>query len=96
MLRAHLERHDLDDGTVFDAVAMRLAAAIEAISAIDEDTRADVLGDVWPAMWSVRNRLAHGYTYLNRTIVSATVENDLDDFEQALDDLAAAVDPSAG
>lgn len=39
MLRTHLERSDLDDGTVFDAVCMRLSAAIESLSNIDESSR---------------------------------------------------------
>lgn len=35
-LRGHLDRGDLDDDTVFDAVCMRLSAAIESVGAVDE------------------------------------------------------------
>ncbi len=40
-------------------------------------------------MWSVRNRIAHGYTYVDRQIITATVEHDLADFEQVLNQLEA-------
>jgi uncharacterized protein with HEPN domain len=44
-----------------DAVCMRLSAAIESVAMIDDALRARAYGDAWPAIWSVRNRIAHGY-----------------------------------
>jgi uncharacterized protein with HEPN domain len=45
----------------------------------------------WVQIWSVRNRLAHGYIYADKAIIEATVTNDLDAFEAAIDQLAIAV-----
>ncbi|HUF32417.1 MAG TPA: hypothetical protein VMN58_04315 [Acidimicrobiales bacterium] len=39
-LRRHLERGDLSDDTIFDAVCMRLSAAIESVAMVDESRRA--------------------------------------------------------
>jgi uncharacterized protein with HEPN domain len=80
-----MDRGELADETVLDAVCMRLSAAIESVAAVDAEIRVRAFGAVWPAIWSVRNRIAHGYIDVDRTIIVATVENDLDGFEQALD-----------
>lgn len=88
VLHAHMERNDLADGTVFDAVCMRLSATIESISAIDRNARDRAFGSAWPAIASVRNRIAHGYTNVDREIIDNTVNHDLDDLERGLDRLA--------
>jgi hypothetical protein len=56
ILRSHLTRGDLDDAVVFDAVCLRLAAAIECVGAVDAAVRDDVFGTSWPVIASVRNR----------------------------------------
>jgi uncharacterized protein with HEPN domain len=91
-LRDHLERGDLDDETVFDAVCMRLSAAIESVAAVDEGMRNREFGGDWPAIWSVRNRIAHGYFLVDRQIISSTVRSDLPAFEEAVDRLAVSVE----
>lgn len=83
-LRGHLRRGDLVDETIFDAVCMRLSAAIESVASINEASRFREFGDSWPVIWSVRNRIAHGYIYVDDQIVHATVNEDLPEFEQAL------------
>ena len=88
VLHAHSQRRDLDDETVFDAVCMRLSAAIESISTIDQAALDRAFGSSWPAIASVRNRIAHGYSYVDREIIDNTVERDLDEFESGLDRLA--------
>lgn len=93
-LRRHLSRGDIDDDTVFDAVCLRLSAAIESVSTIAEEPRLVAFGDAWPAIWSVRNRIAHGYVHLNRTIIVATVEHDLGEFERGLDVVEALLPES--
>jgi uncharacterized protein with HEPN domain len=92
ILHAHMERSDLADDTVFDAVCMRLSAAIESISAINQPARDRAFGSTWPAIASVRNRIAHGYTYVDREIIDNTVAHDLDDLERGLDRLAEELD----
>lgn len=91
ILREHLSRGDLDDGTIFDAVCLRLSAAIGSIDAIDTDLRDRVFGSGWPAVWSVRNRIAHGYVYLDRQIILSTVNEDLAEFQANIGRLAAVV-----
>lgn len=44
-LREHLTRGDLSDDTVADAVAMRLAAMIEALSRASDELRERAFGD---------------------------------------------------
>jgi uncharacterized protein with HEPN domain len=63
---------------------MRLAAAIEDASRIGAEPRALAFGEKWPAMWSTRNRITHGYAFVSRDVVLATVERDLDQFEAGL------------
>ena len=88
-LRRHLERGDLADDTIFDAVCMRLSAAIESVAMVDDALRTRAYGDIWPAIWSVRNRIAHGYFAVDRTIIMATVDNDLGEFEEGLTSIEA-------
>ena len=40
-------QRDLSDQIVIDAVAMRLSAGVEALGALDPDTRTRLLGDQW-------------------------------------------------
>lgn len=51
ILHEHLARGDLHDDTIFDAVCMRLSAAIESVAALDADLRSRVFGELWPAIW---------------------------------------------
>ena len=69
---SHSQR-DLSDQIVIDAVAMRLSAGVEALGALDPDTRTRLLGDQWPRMRGMRNRIAHGYGFIDDTIVRQTV-----------------------
>lgn len=91
-LQAHLGRGDLDDDTVFDAVCMRLSAAIESVAAITPRLRDEHWGEDWPAIWGVRNRIAHGYFWIDRTIVTATVRNDLPELEYLIHDLLVRIE----
>lgn len=80
-LRQHLSRGDVADDILFDAVCMRLSVAIESVGRIDEETRAKEFGRSWAEIWSVRNRIAHGYFYADRSIIESTVDGDLATFE---------------
>ena len=75
---------DLVDETIFDAVCMRLSAAIESVASVSEAGRICEFGDSWPVIWSVRNRTAHGCIYVDDQIVHATVNEGLPEFERAL------------
>ncbi len=89
VLRNHQARCDLDDQTIVDAVSLRLAAAIEAVANITVDVRASAFGADWPLMWATRNRIAHGYTFIDRDMIAATIDNDLPAFEATIRRLLA-------
>ncbi|MDR5699742.1 HepT-like ribonuclease domain-containing protein [Agromyces aerolatus] len=84
ILHRHLERADLDDGTVAEAVSLRLASAIEALAGTSDEVRARISGGRWHAIWATRNRIAHGYASIDSAIIRATVERDLPVLEAAL------------
>lgn len=41
-------------------------------------------GDDWKIIWATRNRIAHGYTYIDLAIIRDSVEHDLPEFEHLL------------
>ena len=84
VLRKHLARGDLEDQTVADAVTLRLAAAIEALANCSDELRIRAFGEDWPLIWATRNRIAHGYAYIDMSIVTATVVHDLPWLEDRL------------
>jgi len=84
ILRGHLDARGLDDQTVADAVSLRLAAAIESLAQCSDDVRNRLFGDDWPLMWATRNRIAHGYAFIDFSIIEATVEEDLPEIERAI------------
>jgi uncharacterized protein with HEPN domain len=84
VLKRHLKRGDLGDETVADAVSLRLAAAIEAVSETSAQFRERTFGDDWKIIWATRNRIVHGYAYIDLSIIRDTVEQDLPEFEGKL------------
>ena len=95
VLDRHRRRGDLADETIADAVSLRLAAAIEAISATSEAYRARVFGAEWKIIWATRNRIAHGYAYVDLDLIRSTVEQDLPEFTSKLRGSLTALDPSS-
>ncbi len=95
VLRGYAAATDADDALRFDAICMRLAAAIEDASRIDDEVRALAFEGRWPAMWSTRNRITHGYAFVSRDVITTTVERDLDDFEAVLHTIAKRVEPGS-
>lgn len=69
-------RGDLSSQLVLDAIAMRLAAGIEALNRLDEDHLTRLFGE-WHGMWGMRNRIAHGYILVDSTLVTEAVVNEL-------------------
>jgi uncharacterized protein with HEPN domain len=49
-----------------------------------QELRDRAFGDDWRVIWATRNRIAHGYAYIDLSIVQATVEQDLPLFEATL------------
>ncbi|MEZ5237445.1 MAG: HepT-like ribonuclease domain-containing protein [Microthrixaceae bacterium] len=74
---SHLERGDLDDGLVFDAVRVRLIEIGEAVKDIDPDRLTEEPGIPWRDVARMRDYLAHRYFDTAHSIVRATIEHDL-------------------
>lgn len=76
IMHGHAEQ-GLDERLVIDAVCMRLSAGIESLAALDSDVREEVFGGVWPLMWGMRNRIAHGYLLVDTTLIRETLIHDV-------------------
>jgi uncharacterized protein with HEPN domain len=82
-IRGHLERGDLSDGLVFDAVRVRLIEIGEAVKALPTDLTASEPDIPWNEIAQMRDRLAHRYFDTSHAIVAATTERDLPELESA-------------
>jgi uncharacterized protein with HEPN domain len=83
-IRSHLQRGDLSDGLVFDAVRIRLVEIGEAVKALPEDLLATQPSIPWRQIARMRDHLAHWYFDTAHAILQATVEEDLPDLERAI------------
>lgn len=90
-IRGHLERGDLDDGLVFDAVRVRLIEIGEAVKALPGELLAREAGLPWTQIAGMRDRLAHRYFDTSHAIVRATISEDLPELEAAVCHLAESV-----
>ena len=73
----HVQRGDLEDGLVFDAVRIRLIEIGEAVKALDEELIELEPGIPWIDIAGMRDHLTHRYFDSAHTIVRATVSEDL-------------------
>jgi uncharacterized protein with HEPN domain len=73
---AYADDGAFDEKTI-DAICMRISAGVEALSALPARSRDRLFGDQWPAMWGMRNRIAHTYSRVETAVVIATVRDDL-------------------
>jgi uncharacterized protein with HEPN domain len=83
-IRAHLQRGELSDGLIFDAVRVRLIEIGEAVKGIGDDLLAEEPGIPWAQIAAMRDRLAHRYFDISHTIIAATITNDLPELETAV------------
>ncbi len=86
-IRAHLQRGDVSDGLIFDAVRIRLLEIGEAVKAVPDDLLATQPSIPWRQITRMRDHLAHRYFDTAHSILQATVDEDLPDLERALDAL---------
>lgn len=92
----HLQRGDLSDGLVYDAVRVRLIEIGEAVKGIDP-IRLTVAPHIpWKAIARMRDQLTHRYFDTDHAIVRDIVENELGPLREATQSLterAANLDP---
>lgn len=93
-ITAHLERGDLSDGLVFDAVRIRLLEIGEAVKAIAAEILSTEPDIPWNDVARMRDYLAHRYFDTDHAIVEATVEQDLPRLVAAARRMLDRADPS--
>jgi len=76
-IAAHLQRGDLSDGLVFDAVRVRLIEIGEAVKALPTDLLTSEDQIPWSDIARLRDLLAHRYFDTSHSILQATVDHDL-------------------
>lgn len=92
-IQRHLDRGDLDDGLVYDAVRARLIEIGEAVKGISPDILAGEPHIPWVDVAGMRDRLAHHYFDLSHAIVRATVDDDLPSLHAAVQRLLETIEP---
>jgi uncharacterized protein with HEPN domain len=93
-ITAHLQRGDLNDGLVFDAVRVRLIEIGEAVKALPDQLLAREPDLPWAQIAGMRDRLAHRYFDTSHAILAATVDEDLPALEAAVHRLLQQVEQS--
>lgn len=83
----HLQRGDLSDGLVFDAVRIRLLEIGEAVKALPTEPLTAEPDIPWTQIARMRDHLAHRYFDTSHAILQATVDHDLPELEHAIDRL---------
>jgi uncharacterized protein with HEPN domain len=94
-IRSHLQRGDLSDGLVFDAVRIRLLEIGEAVKALPAELLDTQPGIPWSQIARMRDHLAHRYFDTAHAILQATVDDDLPELERAIDALGQALPDEA-
>lgn len=95
VLRRHVDGVGMDDPLGFDATSLRLSVAIDCITRLPRDLQDVVYGDQRTAIRAMRNRIAHGYFWVDPDVVRDTVRHDLDPFEDRLRDLRRTLSAEA-
>jgi uncharacterized protein with HEPN domain len=90
-IRSHMQRGDLSDGLIFDAVRIRLLEIGEAVKALPDDLLATQPSVPWQQIAGMRDHLAHRYFDTTHAILQATVDNDLPELERAIHVLGSAL-----
>lgn len=90
-IRSHLERGDVSDPLVFDAVRIRLLEIGEAVKSIDPDLLSTEPSIPWAEVAGMRDQLAHRYFDTSHAIVAATVAGDLELLSAAVVRLQVAI-----
>src|SRR5215470_18948522 len=83
-IRSHMQRGDLSDGLIFDAVRIRLLEIGEAVKALPDELLATQPSIPWRQIIRVRDHLAHRYFDTAHAILQATVDEDLPELEHAV------------
>jgi uncharacterized protein with HEPN domain len=83
-IQEHLQRGDVSDGLVFDAVRVRLIEIGEAVKALPGALLETEPSIPWEQVAGMRDRLAHRYFDTSHSIVAGTIERDLPELAEAV------------
>jgi uncharacterized protein with HEPN domain len=83
-IHGHVERGDLADGLVFDAVRVRLIEIGEAVKSISRELLDHEPEIAWADIAAMRNHLAHRYFDTDHAIVRVTLDHDLPPLAEAV------------
>ena len=81
---AHVNRGDLSDGLIFDAVRVRLIEIGEAVKALPSELLNSEPHLPWAEIARMRDQLAHRYFDTTHAIVASTVIHDLPILRKAI------------
>ena len=84
-IERHLERGELSDPLVFDAVRVRLIEIGEAVSHVDQRLLRQEPKIDWRAIKDMRNHLAHNYFGTDELIVAEVINHGLEALAMAVD-----------
>lgn len=90
-IRSHLQRGDLSDGLVSDAVRIRLLEIGEAVKALPASLLSSQPNIPWNQIARMRDHLAHRYFDTDHAVLQATIDNDLPELESAIEALLATL-----
>ncbi|GIG37697.1 HepT-like ribonuclease domain-containing protein [Cellulomonas pakistanensis] len=93
LIRRYVGEYGLDEEVALDAVALHLSSALDCIGKMPAADRDAACGSEWPQIRSLRNRIAHGYLWIEADVVRGVVREHLDGLEQRLVALVARPDP---
>jgi uncharacterized protein with HEPN domain len=95
VIQGYLERGDLNDGLIYDAVRVRLIEIGEAVKAISPDLLEGEPTIPWREIARMRDHLAHHYFDTDHAIVQDVVDTELAPLLNAVRTLIDRVDGDA-
>lgn len=95
VIQGYLERGDLNDGLIYDAVRVRLIEIGEAVKAISPDLLEGQPTIPWREIGRMRDHLAHHYFDTDHAIVQDVVDTELAPLLNAVRTLIDRVDGDA-
>ena len=91
-IRSQVQRGDMSDGLIFDAVRIRLLEIGEAVKALPDDLLTTQPSIPWRQIARMRDHLTHRYFDTAHAILQATVDEDLPDLERAIQALTRSAE----
>lgn len=93
LIRRYVDEYGLDEEVALDAVALHLSSALDCIGKMPDADRDAACDSAWPHIRSLRNRIAHGYLWIDADVVRDVVREHLAGTERRLVVLAARPEP---